>query len=851
VPDVASLQVVVSANTTQAEQGLSALGTKVSGFGQAMQSVMAGIGAGIGMQAFSAITSGIEAAAGAAIGFNSNLEQSTIAFTSMLGSAEAAQGFLAEMKTFAATTPFEFPDLLKASKQMMAFGFEAKEVKPLLTAVGSAAAAMGTGRSGVDSITKALGQMRAATVVQAGELNQLTEQGVPAYEILADAMGITTGQVKKLASEGKIASDVFIDAFQVWAQANYGDMMAKQALTFEGAISTIKDSLQFAIADAFRPFFEVISAGAVQLAQFLQGDTFAAWATATAETLRAAFQVIADSFRTVQQVFGEGWEPGAAIHPFTNAVGMLALAFRDQLLPALQVVVGIIQTTLVPAFAAVGAFIAAHPELVMGLAAAWATFAIVSTVAGWIMGLGAAFSAVSGAITAAGGVIGAIVAVLGGPLTVAILAVAAVIGVLAAAWIGNWGGIQEKTQAVIEWLGPYIQAALDGMVAFWQTHGTTIITILENVWTIISQGAQNAFTVIGALITAAGQIWNGEWSAAWTTLTTAAATIWDGWAVQLGAALAILQALFEPVWTSITTTVQGALDAIGAAIQGAWDGFLATIQGVLDQIVAAVTAVWTQIPEDIRADLVLIATHIATHGDEWVAGMVTAGAGMLTAITTSLAEMVAGVTAWAGQFLAPITALVGTASAAATSVGTGMYAAITGELNRIVSAVSSWAGQLVSAVRGLVGQMSSAGAEVGRAISSGIASGVSAGAGAIRSAAMSAARAALPAAKSALGIKSPSKVFALEVGKPAVEGIIAGVEAMTQPLEQTMRALVTPPAVPRSGPYSGAGAGAGSGIVVNVNVYGSALASRSEIADAVVVGIATAQRQGRTRLTVV
>lgn len=232
------------AATGQAEASLTRLegsAQRSSGVLGSLGSVLTGIGVGVGIKVFDTLATGLDAAGRAAISFNSTLEQSTIAFTSMLGSAEKAQAFLDDMKQFAATTPFEFPDLLQASKQMLAFGFAAQDVRPLLTAVGSAAAAMGTGRSGVDSITKALGQMRAATTVQAGELNQLTEQGVPAFQILADAMGVSTGEVKKLASEGKIASQVFIDAFQVWANANYGDMMAKQSLTFEGALSNIKD----------------------------------------------------------------------------------------------------------------------------------------------------------------------------------------------------------------------------------------------------------------------------------------------------------------------------------------------------------------------------------------------------------------------------------------------------------------------------------------------------------------------------------------------------------------------------------------------------------------------------------
>lgn len=654
MPDVASLSVVVSANTTDLERGLQQADQQVSSFGKSMASVFSGIGVGLGIKAFDVITDGFKAAGDAAIGFNSNMEQSTIAFTSMLGSAEKAQAFLDDMKQFAATTPFEFPDLLQASKQMMAFGFAAQDVRPLLTAVGSAAAAMGTGRSGVDSITKALGQMKAATVVQAGELNQLTEQGVPAFQILADAMGISTGEVKKLASEGKIASDVFITAFQNWAQNNYGDMMAKQALTFEGAISTIKDSLTFAAAEAFKPFFELMSAGAVQLASFVQSDTFASWAQATAATVRTAFQVIADSVRTIQQVMAGDWSPAENIQPVTLAVGELAVAFRDNLWPAIQVVVGFVTGTLVPALQAVGTFLAEHAELIAGLAAAWAAFAVISTVAGWIMGAIAAFGAFSTAITAAGGVIAAIIAVIGGPLTLVILAIAAVIGVLTAAWIGNWGDIQGKTATAIAAITAAIQTGLTAIQGFWTAHGQQIMTIVTAFWTIITTQFTLAWTVLSGIITVGMQLLSGDWQAAWTTITTVAQAIWDSWGTILTAVWTIITTLFGEQIAAVQSAWTAGWTAIETALQTAWTTIQGVVQAGWDAVTGIFTAAWNLLSAEnqtrVTALITLITELWTTLGQLWTTGT--------TAVTTLVTTWWAGqVTFWTTQTTAFVTFL--------------------------------------------------------------------------------------------------------------------------------------------------------------------------------------------------
>lgn len=67
------------------------------------------------------------------------------------------------------------------------------------------------------------------------------------------------------------------------------------------------------------------------------------------------------------------------------------------------------------------------------------------------------------------------------------------------------------------------------------------------------------------------------------------------------------------------------------------------------------------------------------------------------------------------------------------------------------------------------------GIEVGEAISSGVATGVENNADKIRQKLQAAANRALELAKAALGIASPSRVFAEEVGEPIVEGIAVGI----------------------------------------------------------------------------
>src|SRR5690348_1137222 len=57
-----------------------------------------------------------------------SFEQTSIAFTTLLGSAAESRNMLANLYQFAASTPFEIPQVLQGARQLMAFGFSSKDV---------------------------------------------------------------------------------------------------------------------------------------------------------------------------------------------------------------------------------------------------------------------------------------------------------------------------------------------------------------------------------------------------------------------------------------------------------------------------------------------------------------------------------------------------------------------------------------------------------------------------------------------------------------------------------------------------------------------------------------------------
>ena len=224
--------------------------------------------------AFTKILSFFHEGAAAVLSFSARLEQAHIGFTTLLRSSRAADAHLKDLKKFAAETPFEFPELLQASRRMHALQIETKDVIPLLTDVGNAVAAMGGSSENVQLVVKALTDIKARGKVAAEELNQLSDQGIGGVQLLSKELNKTSAEVLQMAERGEISADTFIKAFQKFSRENFGGAMEKQSKTFLGSLSTIKDKLLDVGSTAFEPFYKSISELTVRTAREIEAQDF-------------------------------------------------------------------------------------------------------------------------------------------------------------------------------------------------------------------------------------------------------------------------------------------------------------------------------------------------------------------------------------------------------------------------------------------------------------------------------------------------------------------------------------------------------------------------------------------------
>lgn len=295
--------------------------------------------------------------------FNAMQERSTIAFTTLLESAQKAREFMGDLRDFAKKTPFELPGLIQAAQKMLAMGFAAGEILPTLTAVGDAAAGLGGSQETLERITRALGQMKAKGKVQAEEMLQLAEAGVPAWQFLADFLQTDIPTAMAMVTDGAVTASQGIEAIVGGMQRKFGGLMVEQSTTFTGLISNLKDTLNQAAGQVMEPAFERIKQSMKGLLDAIAGPEFEAAIGRVGRKVAEVVEQISRSF--------SGISAGDVIGRLESAISGAIKMFGQLVVAAREVGPPLIQLTseFAKFLGVVLRFVTEHPLLLKALVA--------------------------------------------------------------------------------------------------------------------------------------------------------------------------------------------------------------------------------------------------------------------------------------------------------------------------------------------------------------------------------------------------------------------------------------------------------------------------------------------------
>lgn len=225
---------------TESGTGVSTLGSKITG-------IIAGLG--IASLAKNMVTLGVTT--------NATLEQSTVAWGTLLGGETAAKDMVEKITDYAAKTPFSKMGVDTMAKQLNNAGFKGEEVFTQLTKIGDLGSAFGIQEDALIEMTRQYSQVQQAGVAYTEDLNILQDKGIPIYKALAEATGTSVAEVRKLASDGKISTEIYNKAIDKMASNTKG-AMDSQSKTFNGLWSTIKDGAENAVGKIMSPLFKAL-----------------------------------------------------------------------------------------------------------------------------------------------------------------------------------------------------------------------------------------------------------------------------------------------------------------------------------------------------------------------------------------------------------------------------------------------------------------------------------------------------------------------------------------------------------------------------------------------------------------
>lgn len=169
------------------------------------------------------------------------IETVRASLTTLTGSQREANALMNQTIALAARTPYEFPELAGTVKQLLAFNIQQGKVIDLTSRLGDIASGTGGDLKGLAFV---FGQVNAQGRAMTQDLNQFASRGIPIYEELGKVFGVTAGEVRKLAEQGKVGFNEIEQAVVNLTSegGKFFGMMEAQSQTFEGKLSTFNDA---------------------------------------------------------------------------------------------------------------------------------------------------------------------------------------------------------------------------------------------------------------------------------------------------------------------------------------------------------------------------------------------------------------------------------------------------------------------------------------------------------------------------------------------------------------------------------------------------------------------------------
>lgn len=264
---------------------------------------------------------------------------------------------------------------------------------------------------------------------------------------------------------------------------------------------------------------------------------------------------------------------------------------------------------------------------------------------------------------------------------------------------------------------------------------------------------------------------------AWKAVTTAATIAQGALNAVMSANPAMLVVMLIAGLVAALVTLWTTNDGFRDAVTGAWNAIVSVVSGVVAAIVGfftvtlpagiqALVGFFAQLPGQIWGFLVSVVLGVASWAAQMAGSAANAGLQFLANVGNALASLPSRVWTFLSNALSN-----------ASSFASGMA-------SKAAQAARDFGSALVNGLASIPGRV----AEMGRQIIDGLVGGIKNGVGAVTGAIKDVADSAVNAAKNALGIHSPSRVFAA-LGRYVAQGLEVGISGGEPGVRRAVRAL--------------------------------------------------------------
>jgi tape measure domain-containing protein len=302
--------VKIGADLSEFSRALKGAGGEMASFAKQVASVATGqalfAGIGAAANAAGAIIRGMGETFRESINIAGEFEAVVAQFTTFYKSADTAQGAVAELAKYAATTSFQLSEVASAGASLAGVGVPAEQLKESIRVLGDIAA--GTKKPLAEILqpyvkAMSVGKMQTETFIQ------FLERGIPIGEELKKALNLDDAGLQKALTAGSISAQDMVNALQQMTTTGlFSGAAAAQGTTINGVLSTLKDNvdevkrnLGLAASEGLKPL--------IALAQGLVGR-FAPLGTALGNIFTAATQKALDFSKAFSDSFGKAVDFG-------------------------------------------------------------------------------------------------------------------------------------------------------------------------------------------------------------------------------------------------------------------------------------------------------------------------------------------------------------------------------------------------------------------------------------------------------------------------------------------------------------------------------------------------------------